>query len=110
VIPCFDRAVEGDPIPVDAGDLDRHDGVGSGRQRRPGRDRHRRVRLEPGGIVAREGLPGQQELPVRIGRSHGVAVHRRVVERRQVVCGVHVGGDHAARECTAERERLGRQR
>ena len=94
VIAYFDRRVERDPIAVDAGDLDRNDGVGSGRQRRPGRNRHRRVRLEPGGVVAREGLPGHRELLARIGRAHGITVHRRVVERRQVVCGVHVGGDH----------------
>ena len=96
-------------MPVDASDLDRHDGIGTGRQRRAGRNRHRRVRLEPCGVVAREGVPGHRQLLARLGRAHGVTIHRRVVEWRQIVCGVHVGGDHAACEGTRERKRLGRQ-
>ena len=53
---------------------------------------------------------GDRQLAAGIGRAHGVAVHRGVVERRQVVRGAHVGGDDAAGQRARERERLGRQR
>ena len=61
-------------------------------------------------VVAGERPAGDGQRAGRVGCPHGVAVHRRVVERRQVVRGMHVGRDDAADERARERERLGRQR
>ena len=110
VVSRLDRAVEGDVIAVGMRELYGHDAVGAGGQRRAGRDRHGRVRLETGRVVACERPARHEELAGRIDRPHGVSVHRRVVERRQVVGGVHVGRHDAAGERARELERLGRQR
>ena len=79
--------------PFDVRALDRNDGIGALRQRRAGGDRHGRVRLEAHRIVAGERSPGDRQLLARVGLAHRIAVHRRVVEGRQVVRRVHVGGD-----------------
>ncbi len=54
--------------------------------------------------------PVTGQVGARVLGADGVAVHRGVVEGRQVVRRAHVGGDGAARERARQRERLGRQR
>ncbi len=53
------------------GELDGHDGVGARGQRRAGRDRHGRVRLEPHGIVAGERPARDRQLAAGVGGAHG---------------------------------------
>ena len=107
VVSRLDRAVEGDVIPVGVRSLHGHDAVGAGRQRRAGRNRHGRVRREAVRVVARERPACDEQRGGRIDRPNGVAVHRGVVERRQVVRGMHVGrhdaADERARELDASR-------
>ena len=54
--------------------------------------------------------PAIGKLLGRVGGAYRVAVHGGVVERRQVVRGVHVVGDDAARQRAREGDGLGRQR
>ncbi len=110
VVADGDRRAERDALAVHLRQLDGHDGIGAGGQRRAGRHRHRRVRLELHGVIARERSPGHRELVAGVLGAHGEAVHRGVVEGRQIVRGMHVAGEHPPRERTRERQRLGRER
>ena len=103
-----DGALERDRSPLTRA-LDGHDRIGAVGQRRAGGDSGRR-RPAARRIVAGERSAGEREPRARVGVAQGVAVHRRVVEWRQVVRGVHVGGDDPAGERARERERLGRER
>ena len=84
------------------GQLDRNDGVGAVRHRGAGHDPQRRapaqdvVRRVPRGDVAvdREGDGGLRGGAGELGGAHGVPVHRRVVEARQVDGGDDVLGEH----------------
>ncbi len=89
--------------------LDRDDGVGSvghGAARRNRSSRAGRERLgrrEPGGHANRD-----RQLPGRVPRAYGEAVHRRAREWRQVRSGERRLGQHPARR-SLERNRLGRK-
>ena len=101
--------VERHSVAVDADALDLQDGVGAGGHGGAGRDADRLAVSEPVARgCARAGLAGDLERAARRARLHGVAVHRRVGEGRDVV-----GGDDGLGEEAAERvlhgEALGRQ-
>jgi hypothetical protein len=95
---------------VAARDLDRHDRLGSRRERRAGHHAHGLAR----GERRRRRVAGRDEpraLPERSGNglrdAHGVAVHRGRVERRPVHVARDVPGRDAA-ECLRERDALDR--
>ena len=77
--------------PLDARELDRHHASAPVGQRRPGGDRHAPCPVERRRVVAGGDAAGQRQRPAGVGGAQGVAVHRRVGERRQVVRRVHVG-------------------
>ena len=93
--------------------LDRLDGVGPGRDRRPGHDAHRLAGADrqvgplPGPHLAHD--LERHRGPRHVGRPQRVAVHRRAVERGEVEVGGDVLGEHAAKR-VVERHLLGGQR
>ncbi|MDX6506517.1 MAG: hypothetical protein QOG06_1161, partial [Gaiellaceae bacterium] len=90
--------------------LERHDGIGALRHDASGGDRH----CLPGGKrtlgrEARSDLRNDGKPPREVGRTHGIAVHRRARERRQVDHGARSLREHPPRR-VLKRNRLGRQR
>ena len=89
-----DRAIEAHRAGELVRELDGHDGVGALRQDGARRDRRRRARGERSGVVTGRDPRRDGQLATGLCGSHGVAVHRRVVERRQVVRGASRSGEH----------------
>ena len=93
--------------------LDLLDGVGAGRNRRPGHDAYRLARADrefgplPGPHLA-DDLEGHRSAR-HVRRPQRVAVHGRAVEERQVGIGSDVPGEHAG-ERGVERHLLERER
>ena len=102
--------VDPDDVALALGDLDRHDGVRTLRHHGAGRDDDRLARvLRASERRAGGRLAADREAAGRVRRAHGVAVHRRAGERRQVDHRARVLRQHAAGG-GSDRDRFGGDR